>query len=192
MNIAHTLYRATFTRGRRMGSRPGMAPLITTDQLTIYLQDHRAGAQFGTELARRARDANEGTELGDFLAKLAEEIAEDRAALEDVMGRLGVPKDPLKIAGAWTAEKLGRLKLNGRLTSRAPLSTVIELEGLAAGVEGKLALWRSLEAIAPDEPRLDAAEVKLLKERAQRQLRGIHSHHKRAARAAFQRSAAAV
>jgi hypothetical protein len=164
--------------------------MITTDQLTIYLQDHRAGAQFGTELARRARDANKGTELGDFLAKLAEEIDEDRAALEDIMGRLGVRIDRLKVAGAWTVEKLGRLKLNGRLTSRAPLSTVIELEGLAAGVEGKLALWRSLEEIAPDEPRLDPAEVERLKGRAQRQLRGIRTHHKKAARAAFQRAVA--
>ena len=36
-----------------------------------------------------------------------------------------------KNAGAWALEKVGRLKLNGELTSYSPLSRVVELEGLA-------------------------------------------------------------
>jgi hypothetical protein len=162
-----------------------MPGVITTDQLAIYLQDHVAGARAGVELARRARDAHEGTELGDFLVKLAEDIDDDRKALESIMRRLDVAKQPLKVAAAWTAEKAGRLKPNGRLLSRAPLSTVVELEGLIVGVTGKRELWRSLAQIAPDQPRLDEAEIAELEARAQNQLRGLTRHHKKAAAWAF-------
>jgi hypothetical protein len=158
--------------------------LLTRDQLTIYLQDHRAGAQFGLELARRVRDATDG-KLGDFAAKLADEIEEDVESLDSIMDRLDVSKDRVKLVGGWTMEKLGRLKLNGRLLERAPLSTVLELEGLLGGVEGKLGLWRSLLETAPSDSRLDVAELERLEARAQKQIRGLRVHHKIAAREAF-------
>jgi hypothetical protein len=160
-------------------------PLITTDQLTIYLADHYAGATFGVQLARRARGENEGTPYGDFLARLAAEIEEDRAELETIMGKLGVGRDPLKVTLAWAGEKLGRLKLNGHFRSYAPVSRVLELETLVAGVSGKLALWRALKEIAPDEPRLDEEQLEVLAERARRQLAGLRDQQRRAASAAF-------
>lgn len=60
------------------------------------------------------------------------------------MERLQVTESRVKPAGAWLAEKLGRLKLNGRLHGYSPLSRVVELEGLCAGVAGKRMLWRAL------------------------------------------------
>ena len=42
------------------------------------------------------------------------------------------------------AEKLGRLKLNGRLRGYSPLSRLLELEGLLIGITGKMALWKTL------------------------------------------------
>jgi hypothetical protein len=42
------------------------------------------------------------------------------------------------------AEVFGRLKLNGRIFARSPLSSVIELETLVVGVRGKEALWTAL------------------------------------------------
>ena len=42
-------------------------------------------------------------------------------------------------------EPLGRLKLNGSLLKRSPLSKVIELETLVVGVRGKEALWSALQ-----------------------------------------------
>src|SRR3954466_7898383 len=107
---------------------------VTTDQLAIYLADHYAGATFGVELARRARDRHRGTSHGEFLAGLAGELEQDRAELGAVMDTLGVDVDPVKVVVAWTGEKVGRLKLNGRLIGEAPLSLVLELEALIAGV----------------------------------------------------------
>jgi hypothetical protein len=161
---------------------------LTSDQLTIYLHDHLAGSTAGVELARRAARQNQGSDYGAFLDELAKEIAEDRASLEAIMRNLGTGRDELKNALAWTGEKLGRLKLNGRLTSYAPLSRVIELEGLTLGVQGKLGLWRALHEVAGDYEELDATELNRLIARAERQLGGLGEHHLVAIRDAFGRS----
>jgi hypothetical protein len=119
--------------------------IISDRYLAIYLQDHLAGATGGLNLARRAAGSNEGTELGAHLAALADEIEEDRGRLLSIMEHLEVEPDRLKVGGAWVGEKLGRLKLNGQITSYSPLSRLVELEGLYVGITGKLSLWRNLE-----------------------------------------------
>ena len=158
---------------------------LTRDQLTIYLHDHLAAATLGVELVRRAKRQNQDGPYGDFLADLAAEIEEDRAQLQAFAHRLGAGRDELKTALAWTGEKLGRLKLNGRLTGYAPLSRVVELEALMLAVQGKLALWQSLREIAIDEPALDEAAIDALIARAERQLDGLREQHSLATREAF-------
>ena len=116
--------------------------------LKIYLKDHLAGATAGLELALRSAGANEGTPLGEFLVRLADEIAEDREILTEIMDALDVPQDKVKNAMGWGAEKLGRLKPNGQLTGYSPLSRVVELEGLTVGVRGKQSLWENLTEAA--------------------------------------------
>ncbi len=145
--------------------------IFETRYLAIYLQDHLAGATGGLELARRSRDSHSGTPLGDFLAELADEIAEDRDRLEEIMRFCEVGEDRLKVAGAWAGEKLGRLKLNGELLSSSPLSTVIELEGLFVGINGKLSLWRNLERAMGEH--LARFDLPALIERAERQRDGV-------------------
>jgi hypothetical protein len=161
---------------------------LTSDQLAIYLHDHLAGATFGLELARRAARQNTNSVYGAFLKELAQEIAEDRASLERIMGRVDAGRDELKNALAWTGEKVGRLKLNGRVRGYAPLSRVVELEGLITGVQGKLHLWRALHEVAGDYDELDATELNRLITRAERQLGGLGEHHLIAVRDAFGRS----
>jgi hypothetical protein len=114
-------------------------------KLAIYLNDHYAASLGAVQLARRAAASNRGTRYGETLAKLAGEIEEDRQALHLIMQRLDVQPDRTKAAIAWGAEKLGRLKLNGQLTGYSPLSRLEELEILALGVEGKLAMWQALQ-----------------------------------------------
>jgi hypothetical protein len=79
------------------------------------------------------------------LEGICAEIEADRTTLEEVMERLAVKRNTAKIAGAWTAEKLGRLKLNGRLRGYSPLSRLLELEMLHIGITGKLELWQALQ-----------------------------------------------
>jgi hypothetical protein len=153
--------------------------------LGIYLQDHHAGSTTGLELARRARSSNQGTTYGDFLSRLADDIAADRRTLEGIMDDLGVGTDRVKDGAAWLGEKLGRLKTNGQLTGYSPLSRLVELEGLALGVTGKLALWRALRLLADEEPALDADRLQRLAERAKEQQDEIEEQRVRAARLAF-------
>jgi hypothetical protein len=161
------------------------------DLLAIYLQDHLAGATTGLELCRRARDENRGSDLGDLLAELAEELQEDRDELREIMRELGVADDVLKVVAAWTGEKLGRLKLNGRLTSYSPLSRVLELEGLVMGVNGKLSLWYALRRMADADARFDAARYDRLIARGESQVARLREHHEAVAPAAFGVSAPA-
>lgn len=120
--------------------------------LPIYLNDHLAGATVGVELARRVQASNRGDDaLAEPLARICREIEEDRAALEQTIDRLGLSRSRIKPAGAWVAEKLGRLKLNGRLRGYSPLSRLVELEGLTIGITGKMALWKTLGELEATE-----------------------------------------
>jgi hypothetical protein len=112
--------------------------------LATYLNDHLGGATGGVELAGRLRASNRGTDYGPPLERILVEIEEDRATLELVIDRLGFSQGRVKPAGAWVAEKLSRLKPNGRLRGYSPLSRVLELEGLLIGITGKMALWKAL------------------------------------------------
>ena len=155
--------------------------------LAIYLNDHLTGATAGRELARRTVASNRGSPHGPFLEALAREIDEDRDSLIRIMEALGVHVDPVKVALGWTAEKLARLKFNGRLTGYSPLSRVIELEGLTLGVRGKLAGWRSLQQLRPQLPELERFDLDTLEQRAERQLEQLEQHRLEAAADAFRK-----
>lgn len=148
--------------------------------LAIYLNDHLAGSTVGHELAKRSAASNRSSDYGRFLDGLAEEIGQDRRTLLEIMRALAVGVDHLKVLGAWGAEKLGRLKPNGRLRGYSPLSRVVELEGLALGINGKLALWRALQQLAPDLPELGNFDLAALAARAEGQLESLEPHRLRA------------
>ena len=156
-----------------------------TDYLETYLQDHRAGAAMGSDLARRLADENLGTPYEGFLTGLAQQIEHDVETLEEIMGRFGVGASAMKNAGAEVAEKLGRLKPNEQLSGYSPLSRVLEIEGLRGGVQAKLGLWDALAELAPHDDRLDPAEIADLQASAEQQLAGLREQHGKAAREAF-------
>ena len=137
--------------------------------LEIYLADHHAGSTAGLELAKRTARSNRGTPVGEALERLAAEIEADRQTLrrliETIDARRSRPKDGL----AWSVEKLGRLKPNGRLREYSPLSRLEELEGLSLGVAGKRALWDALAAL-PELRSLAEFDFAALSRRAEQQL----------------------
>jgi hypothetical protein len=151
------------------------------DPLGIYLNDHLAGATAGAALARRAARARQVPAAQPELRRFADEVAADRAALLDIMGTLDVPVRSYKVWAAWAGEKAGRLKPNGRLTTRSPLSNLEELEIMRLGVEGKAAGWRTLRALADQDERLDAARLEELISRARRQSDFLEESRVRAA-----------
>jgi hypothetical protein len=149
--------------------------------LGIYLNDHLAGATAGSELARRMARSHQGREESGALNRLAAEIAQDRSALLSIMASLGVTVRAYKVGAAWIGEKAGRLKFNGRLLARSPLSDLEELELLRLGVEGKAAGWRTLRARAETDGRLDAGRLDELISRAKGQVDELEELRVRAA-----------
>jgi hypothetical protein len=108
----------------------------------------------------------------------------DREALRELMDELDVGEDMIKTVFALVAERAGRLKLNGSLTSYSPLSRLVEIEGLLLGVNGKLSLWRALREL--DDPRLPDTRLDELERRAERQRDELEDHRLMAAREAFE------
>jgi hypothetical protein len=153
--------------------------------LGIYMRDQLAAGVLWRELARRAQRSNEGTELGDALARVATAIAEDVSTFEQLMDRLGIRRDKVKPALALAAERLGRLKLNGQLRGYSPLSRFVELEGLVMGIEGKKVLWETLGDLAGLQARAPDVDFDRLIERADAQRATLEPFRHAAGRDAF-------
>ena len=151
------------------------------DVLGIYLNDHLAGATGGAELARRMARSHRGQEESGPLNRIAAEIVQDRSALLAIMDSLGITVRGYKVGAAWVGEKAGRIKFNGRLFTRSPLSDLEELELLRLGVEGKAAGWRTLRVRADTDARIDAGRLDELISRAGRQIEELEELRVRAA-----------
>lgn len=139
------------------------------ERLGIYLNDHLMGANAGVQLFRRAVGNAAGTPRHAVLTRLSAETDDDRDTLRATVRTLGLRVRHDKQLAGWVVEKLGRLKPNGRLVRRSPLSDLIELEGLRLGVQGKQAGWLALRQVADRYDALDAGTLDALAARAGRQ-----------------------
>ncbi|MDW3214123.1 MAG: hypothetical protein R8G01_09020 [Ilumatobacteraceae bacterium] len=154
------------------------------DLLSTYLEDHRAGAAGGVSLARRLADRYGDEPDFASLVSLADEIDDDRRALDIVREGVGADGGCVKRLGAVVGERLARLKLNGNLVRPSPLSRVVELEALIAGVVGKQLGWRSLRTYAGSQ-RLAGVDLAELDSRADAQVAELQRLHRLATSIAF-------
>jgi hypothetical protein len=159
--------------------------MAASKYLAIYLNDHLAGSTGGLELVKRIAKQNEGNDLGRFAAGLRPELAQDRESLRAMMRELGVREDPVKTAGGWAAEKIGRLKLNGELRGYSPLSPLVELEGLMLGIDGKRRMWVAFAETDALADRLGRERLQELIARADRQRDAVEQQRLSAARTAL-------
>ncbi|MFB7664018.1 hypothetical protein ACFC1R_08725 [Kitasatospora sp. NPDC056138] len=155
-----------------------MSPQLLAQPLSVYLNDHLTGAFGGAALAHRMADTHADDHRAAELRSLAQQVAEDRDELVRIMTRLGVPVRHYRMWLGIAAERVGRLKPNGTLVHRSPLSDLLELEAMRTGVEGKAALWRALRAIADQDPRLDPDALDRLAQRADDQARALNRWHR--------------
>ena len=103
------------------------------------------------------------------------------------MRELSIAPSAIKVGMVRVAERVGRLKLNGALFERSPLSSVIELETLVVGVRGKEALWTALQRANVS---LKDIDLDALAESAKAQGTELEALRLSAAAAAFARGAA--
>lgn len=156
--------------------------------LGIYLKDQLALGIAWRELAKRAARNNKGSALGAVLDQVATAIAEDVETFRTLMRRLDVSPDPIRNAAVTVAERVGRLKPNGRLLRYSPLSRFSELEFLTMGIDGKKQLWTTLRDLAGLAERLPDVDFDALVARAEQQRADLEPFRADAGREAFVRA----
>jgi hypothetical protein len=158
------------------------------DRLATYLNDHLAGATAGLDMARRVARDNQDNAYGAEVAAIAAEIAADRDVLLQVMRRLGVGRDQVRLLAAWSVEKARRALPLPWLLDRRGLGRLEELESLILGVTGKQSLWISLEATRAGDPRLADIDLGALADRARSQIERLGELRTQAAAETFGRT----
>jgi hypothetical protein len=143
-------------------SEPATGGIRNPDLLGIYCNDHLMAATGGIELVSRMLGTQRGSQYEPHFERLLGELREEKAALLSIMKALGYPVRQYKQVATWVGEKLSRLKLNGRVLSRSPLSEVIEFEFIATAVLGKRAGFETLREVAEADDRIDKALLERL------------------------------
>ncbi|KHK98743.1 hypothetical protein LK09_07445 [Microbacterium mangrovi] len=167
--------------GRRHPSR--LPTGIEGDILSVYLSEHLVGSTVGLQRVQRMASAYRKTSIGAPLGVLATEVEEERQLLADLMTLLAIPRRRSREALGWLGERVGRLKINGRI-SGSPMTPVLEIELMRSAVVGKLSGWETLGELGP-ELALPPAVFRDLADRARRQLRMLEAMHQEVAPAAF-------
>jgi hypothetical protein len=155
---------------------------MTQRLLSIYLQDHLAGATLGVALARCAARSHANTHGGPVLTQVAGDIEADRETLKRLMADLGVRPSRSKDAAAWLGERLARLKPSGRLSRGRAYHELHELETLSLGIAGKLGLWEALRIAEATDLRFNLDQ---LEERARSQRQQVEELRAALARVAL-------
>lgn len=168
---------------RSAGGASRVPPVIESDIFALYLSDHLTAATAGLQRAKRMASAYRRTAIGAELAAFAVEVEAERQLLADLMTLLGIPRRPYREAVAWLGERVGRLKLNGRI-SGSPMTPVLEIEIMRGAVIAKLSGWETLAGLGP-ELALPPAVFEDLARRARRQQAMLEAMHHRVAPAAF-------
>ncbi len=152
--------------------------------LTTYLNDHLAGSVAALELLGHLLERDPGSGR-DELARIRAEVEEDQQLLQRILGDMGGKESPIRKAAAWLTEKLGQVKLGLDDKGSGELRVLEALEALGLGIQGKLLLWRSLEAVRGSVPSLGGIDLQQLQQRAEQQFRRVEELRLRAARVAL-------
>ncbi|MEX5717087.1 hypothetical protein [Geodermatophilus maliterrae] len=160
-------------------------PQRNTELLGIYVNDHLAAATGGIELVSRMIGVHRGSRWEPPLQQLLAELRDEKSSLLDVMRALGIPVRQYKQIGVWVAEKVTRVKFNGRLLSRSPLSDLVEFEFLASAVRGKRSGFETLRITAEVDDRLPKAELDRLIDQAHQQYEWLTDARREMAAAVF-------
>jgi len=158
---------------------------MSAEALRTYLNDHLAGSVVALELLDHLADLKQDPGRKQFFIGLRAEIQEDQAALQRLLQQVGGKESPMRKAAAWLTEKFGRAKLVLDDPGEGRLQLFEGLETLALGIQGKLALWRALAAVADRVPQLQGVDFVRLEQRAVQQHQRVEDQRLQSAQAAL-------
>lgn len=118
--------------------------VMSSDLLELYLSDHLTGATAGANRIARMADDFVDTPVFAQLGQLADQISAERDFLERIINDLGLKQKPYRQAVAWVGERVGRLKGNGKVVERSPMTMLLETELMRGAVNAKIGGWESL------------------------------------------------
>lgn len=142
---------------------------LDRETLEDYLNQHLLGSRSGVKMFRTAADTWDGTEHAERLARLADDVASDQDALEQLIARLGMKTPALQEAAGQVAEAAGRLNPVNLTRSKGNGWTQVELDLLQGVLQAKAAMWDVLAELADHTPDLDRSEMERLYRQAQDQ-----------------------
>ncbi len=166
---------------RRMDRAPS-GYLRAMDLLAHYVRIHLTGAAAGIELFGRGSNLW-SPEARQVTAGIRGELYEERSWLRSFVKDIGSSEPTLTELAAKVGERVGRLKPNGKLLSRTPLTDVIDLESMHDAVSGKVAGWEALLQL--DDDRADHAELERLLAQGHSQIDRLREQHRAAAARAW-------
>ncbi len=158
---------------------------MTVAYLASYLKDHLAGSVVAVDILDQLEKSQLPRDLAAQFARLRSDIESDRDELKSLMSRLEVTESWPRKAAAWSAAKMTEIKLRLEDEATGPLRLLELTEAVSLGIEGKLALWRSLAAAAETAAQLRVADYDRLAQRALEQRRRAEDIRMGLARAAL-------
>jgi hypothetical protein len=156
---------------------------MSRDSLLTYLNDHLAGSIAAVELVELLVGTSPDSQ-SELYHRIRQEIEEDQRVLQRIIERLGGKESRVRKAAAWLTQKLGRAKFQVDDPGDGELRTLEALEALCLGIQGKLALWRSLEAVGV-LPEMEPLDLAGLQRRALDQFERVDRLRLEAAQTAF-------
>jgi hypothetical protein len=142
---------------------------MPSEHLATYLNDHLAGAVAALEMLSDLADAHADLVDLDAVQRVRDEVEEDQALLKDLMTQLRITHSRSRRVMGWLAERATQLKLAVDDSHDGALRAFETVQLISLGIEGKIALWRSLSAVAPGEPILATLDYDTLIARARGQ-----------------------
>jgi hypothetical protein len=158
---------------------------MSSDPLTIYLNDHLAGSAGALQLIDTLTEHAQGRPTEAKLRALRGEIEEDQATLREILARIDADEHRIKQAAAWVSEKVSQAKLTLASRAHPGLALVEGLEALGLGIQGKLGLWIVLADLAPRDARVAGFDYEALETRATIQHAVVERERIEAARTTF-------
>jgi hypothetical protein len=158
---------------------------MSSKALRIYLNDHLAGSVAALELLDHLADLHQDTDRKQFFTSLRTEVEEDQKVLQQLLEKTGGKESAVRKAAAWLTEKLGEAKLRLDDPGDGQLRVLEAVETLGLGIQGKLALWRALAAVADRLPKLQRVDFARLEQRAIQQHQRVEGQRLQAARLAL-------
>jgi hypothetical protein len=153
--------------------------------LRTYLNDHLAGSVAALELLDHLADLHPDPDRKRFFTGLRAEVEEDQTVLQKLLEKVGGKESTVRKAAAWLSEKFAEAKLHLDDLGDGQLRALEAIEALGLGIQGKLALWRALGAVADRVPQLQGVDFARLEHRAIQQHERVETQRLQTARVAL-------